>query len=330
MFKVYESKNYKLLLIVPLIILGISIFYASQVEFGVDLRGGILLTAQSPNPVDIVDFTEKLETNFNLDQLDVRALEGSSNGIFLEFAGEISLLEAEAALQQEDYATVVSLSKKFTGELEATGSEKDVAEVYYATAREDFKNSLVAFISQELGISIEAFSIQDVGSALGASFFEQAKTSLLVAFIFISLLIFFYFRNLIVSFAVVQSAFFDVLAGYAALGFFNIPLSLATIAPLLMLIGYSVDTDIMLTDRILKRKEGTPFDRLRGAFRTGITMTMTTIFAILSLAIVSWYSNILILFNISLVLLVGLLADLIGTWFTNAVLLVWFVKRSKK
>ena len=54
-----------------------------------------------------------------------------------------------------------------------------------------------------------------------------------------------------------------------------------------MLIGYSVDSDILLTTRVLKR-QGKLNDELNGAFRTGIIMTSTTIAAVTVLPIVSW------------------------------------------
>ena len=53
-----------------------------------------------------------------------------------------------------------------------------------------------------------------------------------------------------------------------------------------MLIGYSVDSDILLTTRVLKR-QGKLNDKLAGAFHTGIIMTSTTIAAVTVLLIVS-------------------------------------------
>ena len=52
------------------------------------------------------------------------------------------------------------------------------------------------------------------------------------------------------------------------------------IVAFLMLIGYSVDTDILLTNRVLKRFEGTVNEKIFGAFKTGITMTLTSLLAI--------------------------------------------------
>ena len=52
-------------------------------------------------------------------------------------------------------------------------------------------------------------------------------------------------------------------------------------AALLMLIGYSVDSDILLTNRVLKR-QGNLADKMAGAFTTGFIMTSTAIAAALA------------------------------------------------
>ncbi len=94
-----------------------------------------------------------------------------------------------------------------------------------------------------------------------------------------------------------------------------------------MLIGYSVDSDILLTSRVLKRK-GSFDEKVTGAFRTGIIMTTTTFSAVFAMWVVSWVGGIAIIHEMSQVLLIGLLFDLINTWLTNAGILKWYVTRS--
>ena len=53
-------------------------------------------------------------------------------------------------------------------------------------------------------------------------------------------------------------------------------LSTAGVAAFLMLIGFSVDTDMVLSTRLLKRKEGTVMERIYGATKTVPTMIFTT------------------------------------------------------
>ena len=330
MKNIYESKHYKKLLIIPLLLLIVMLYYVPQVKFGIDLRGGILLTAPSQQSIDAEKLQSRLSSNFDLEDLNVRTTSGATPGFYIELIGEKSLLTAQEQLEAKNYQQVIDISKKFTGELNVSGDLQAQADVYFSKARENFKNELVSFISSETGVSRDQFSVSDTGPSLGAYFLSQARTAIIIAFILIAVLIFYYFKTPIVSFAVMQSAAFDALFGYAALGIFGIPLSLATIAPLLMLIGYSVDTDIMLTDRMLKRKEGTPAIRARSAIATGLTMTGAAIAAMLSLFIVSSYANITVLAHISLVLVVGLMGDIIATWCTNAPLVLWHLERKTK
>jgi len=117
---------------------------------------------------------------------------------------------------------------------------------------------------------------------------------------------------------------------------FGIVLSLGTVAALLMLIGYSVDTDILLTTRLLKRK-GELGDKIKDAMKTGMTMTLTTLAALTALFavssgsyLVSTFTRIDIIRDISIVLIFGLIADIINTWMTNVGILKWYLEKEGK
>jgi preprotein translocase subunit SecF len=93
-----------------------------------------------------------------------------------------------------------------------------------------------------------------------------------------------------------------------------------------MLIGYSVDTDILLTNRLLKRSEGTTNERIFGAFKTGILMTLTALFAVLpAFFIVSGLPD--SFRQIFLILALGLSADIFNTWLTNASIIKWYCEK---
>jgi preprotein translocase subunit SecF len=107
---------------------------------------------------------------------------------------------------------------------------------------------------------------------------------------------------------------------------FGITLTLGTTAALLMLIGYSVDSDVLLTMRVLKRR-GVLHDKLQGAFRTGIIMTTTTIAAVAAMLIVTTIMNVPVIRDIAAVLLIGLFVDIYNTWITNAAILRRYVEK---
>jgi len=182
--------------------------------------------------------------------------------------------------------------------------------------------SLTALISQKYPDS----KIDQIGESFGKSLQYQAVIALLFSFIGMALVIFISFRTFVPAFAVVLSAFADMVMTAAMMNVVGITLTLGTTAALLMLIGYSVDSDILLTNRVLKR-QGKLHDKLAGAFHTGIIMTSTTFAAATALFIVSWFGSIQILMDISAVLLIGLVADVLNTWLTNAAILKWYVEK---
>lgn len=143
------------------------------------------------------------------------------------------------------------------------------------------------------------------------------------------LLIFIYITSSIPSFAVILSAFADIVMTVAVVDIMGMNISSAGIIAFLMLIGYSVDTDILLTSRLLKSKDGGSLDRrLFGAFKTGMTMTLTAIAAVgISLFIIYGLSE--TLRQIFTIVLIGLFFDIFNTWFTNASMLKWYMEVKK-
>ena len=172
-----------------------------------------------------------------------------------------------------------------------------------------------------------AVSVQNVGPSLGASFLEQGIQAVLLAFLFMAIIVFIAFRMPIPSAAVVFSAFSDMLVALAFMSLVGIELSRYTIAAILMLIGYSVDTDILLTTRVLKEKGDTINQKVRNAMKTGLMMTFTTLAALSSLYI---FSTSEVIDDIAIVLIFGLIADLMMTWIFNTGVLKWYVMRRAK
>lgn len=179
--------------------------------------------------------------------------------------------------------------------------------------------SLTALIGQKYPDA----KIDQIGESFGKTLQYQAFLALILAFIGMAIVVFVSFRTFVPSAAVVLSAFADMAMTAAMMNVVGIPLTLGTTAALLMLIGYSVDSDILLTTRVLKR-QGKLHDKFQGAFHTGIIMTSTTIAAVIVLFLVSWFGQIQVVYEISAVLLIGLVFDIMNTWLTNVGILKWY------
>lgn len=183
------------------------------------------------------------------------------------------------------------------------------------------------FVLQELrgiGVQTEDFSIETIGPALGETFWIQAQYGIIIAFILMGIIVFVVFRTFVPSIAVMLAAVSDIIVTLALMQVLGFALSLASFAALLMLIGYSIDTDILLTTRLIKVTERPLSERIRRAFKTGITMTGTTLGVLVALLLTTTSA---VLFQIAAVLTIGLLIDIINTWLQNATLLRWHCER---
>ena len=94
-----------------------------------------------------------------------------------------------------------------------------------------------------------------------------------------------------------------------------------------MLIGYSVDSNILLTTKLLRRKEDTIEGAYFSAASKGFTMSTTTLGALASLWVLSQAE---VIDMIAAVLIFGLLADFMNTWILNAGVLRWYLQRGEK
>ncbi|MBI4362335.1 MAG: preprotein translocase subunit SecF [Euryarchaeota archaeon] len=214
-------------------------------------------------------------------------------------------------------------------------------------------------LTEVLGRDYGEAHIQQMGEVMGRGLQEQTVSLVLVSFLLMALVVVASFRRLVPALAVVLSAAADMAAAMAFMRLSGTELSFGTLVALVMLIGYSVDTDILLTNRLLRGPGGLPVaavpggpaepgrrgrrrspapespvsltlgEEVRRARATGLTMAGTTLAVLAVLLGVSTLSAIAILRDISLVLIVGLLADLVNTWMLNTGILVWYLGRPR-
>lgn len=171
-------------------------------------------------------------------------------------------------------------------------------------------------------------SYRSVGPILGKEAMKQIYWTVGFAFLFMSITVLITFRNLIPSLAVIMTAASDIIIALGGMSLFKIPLSLASIGAILMLIGYSVDTDILLTTRLLKQRKGKITERAIGAIKTGLTMSGSAIASMSALYIVTVFiiPEAEVLSNIAAVLIIGLSADILTTWLMNLGILRWYLE----
>ncbi|MBU0466718.1 MAG: protein translocase subunit SecF [Nanoarchaeota archaeon] len=285
--KNWYDKSYKFILLIPLALLLISIIYLF---------------------------------NFNSQHGDVIYKDVTLTGgtTITVFDSSIGIEEVIASLSEQfPDIKVRTISDFRTGEQKGfiLETKADVGEI---------RPALESFLSYEL--TQENSSIEFSGATLSQGFYQQLRLAILLAFLFMAIVVFIIFRTIVPSAAVILAALSDIVMTVVVIDLIRMPLSTAGIVAFLLLIGYSVDTDILLTTRVLKKREGEINTLLFGALKTGLTMTLTSILAV-SVSLFVIYSSSEVLRQMFTILLIGLGFDLFNTWFANASILKWYAEK---
>jgi preprotein translocase subunit SecF len=233
----------------------------------------------------------------------------------IEFTGGTELRIAADGVSQSDISAAFSQSPESVRLVPSDGT-------YIVTFQTEGANS-PNFAEQARAAGYEVRSVSTVSPTFGASLQRAALVGLAVAFGGMALLVFAMFRVFVPSVAVVVSAFSDIVIPLALMNLLGIKLSLGTVAALLMIIGYSVDSDILLNNHILRRS-GDFYESTYRAMRTGVTMTLTSLAAMVVMTITATLFGIQLLAAIGIVLVFGLAADLMNTYMLNLSLLRWY------
>ncbi|MCD6279558.1 hypothetical protein J7J26_02190 [Candidatus Micrarchaeota archaeon] len=363
--------NYKRLMIIPVILIIISLFFIPKIQLGIDFKGGTLITLKLTQDVDsnyveqafidqgitpqkvivsksaigtiaevelesdekIANAT-KIHSEFSSLYYDVSQLKGwilsvnqSSNPDqdklaeyqekyetkLNEMESEANMLFAMAgnAENASDYTELVSLKR------DVDKSFKQIKSVY--------QHKIDSAVSQKL--PYDSISVDIVSPTLASHFIDKALFAVGLSLLFSITLAFVVFRNVASSMIVLSGAFADIVVSMGAMGLFGIPLTVASFAALLMLVGLSLDTDMLLSMRVVKIQEDTPRNRAYSALKTGASMSVTDFIAFLVLFLLGLFAGISTYYEIGAVACIGLINDVIATWGFNAVLVLWYVEK---
>jgi preprotein translocase subunit SecF len=325
----WYDKNYKKVLVVPIILLAVCLVYlyvfysrtGDLINRDTSLSGGTTITLQGNYSSQGLEQALKSE----IPDVQVREIADVYSGkqLALIISSSVSQDELTKAVENQlgIKLTPQNSNVEFSGPALGSNFYKQLA---IALISAFLLMSLVIFclFGQRLKykLILAAFTLLAIFLLLKSYFFIAAP---LVILIFLSYL----FLSL-PSIAVIFAAFADIVMPLALMDFLEIKISAAGIAAFLMLIGYSVDTDILLTTRVVKRRVGTINQRIYSSFKTGIFMTITALLAVLpAFFIVTGLPD--SFRQIFLILALGLFADIINTWLTNASIIKWYAEARK-
>ncbi len=333
-FESWYDRNHKKILVLPAVLLVaslifITLFYLQTGSFfnrDVSLTGGSVITIfTSISQSEMTTHLSEKFSDFTVNSVS----DGAGNQIQLI----ITVPESESDALKDSVETF--LGYELTSEnssIETTSaslSEDFYKQLIVSAMLAFFWMSAVVFFIFTRGVKLKIWIIIInllFGFFMGIFFFNlNPILSAVIFFIFAALLIKIYVKHSIPAFAVMFCAFTDIVITLAIVNLIGMKLSTAGIVAFLMLIGYSVDTDILLTSRLLKKKEAVNAALWR-AFKTGLTMTFTSIIAIAT-ALILVYRFESVLNQIFIILLIGLFFDIFNTWVTNASIIKWYVEK---
>lgn len=377
MTNIYETKNYKFLVLIPILLLFISLYYIPKIQLDSSLKGGIDISIQTYNSVNntapiALLINQKISgsgvkvSKINPNNLSITlnantSLANAESSLLLIYNeyknysnATLSIARAQILLQNKSITNSSSLNNLISAQklnqsrylsqmnsslkneliqlspiIPTTPYNSSNAKQMIAMAQTSFTNASSIYKKNTLSllnsiIPFKSYSYNAITPTLGQYFLQKIKQIIIISFILVAIAVFFIFRNPIPSMAVVFGAGNDIIVALGAMGLFGIPLGVASIGAILMLIGYSMDTDLLTAIRILKRSDETPTKRAFSTLKTGLTMTSAAIISFSVLFIVSYITGISTFFEISAVVLFGLIADIFTTWFGNTILILWY------
>jgi len=345
--------NYKLLMIPPIIMILISLYFIPQIKMGVDFQGGTLITLALKEPISADTLSSELKSE-GLDakvqvykttvgdkaeievpqSQDLVKAEYLRNN-FTALLPTVSDLEVRA-YRDPNYTAQFNeenqklnaiadqmflLAKLDRSKMNITGSND--LEKYFSSAYSTvYKNyELSVSVPIDKYVKYDSISVQTVSPVLSSHFIGQAVNVVLFCAFLSVVLVFLFFRDIVPSIAVLTGSIADITIAMGGMGIFGIPFTLQSFAALLMLIGFSLDTDILLTTRLLKRR-GNPRDNAYDAMKTGVTMSIMALVSFMALFVLAMLTHIDTYYEISAVALAGLVGDIVATWGINAVVVL--------
>jgi preprotein translocase subunit SecF len=347
---------YKSLIFIPIIasVLMLVFIAYNGMPLGIDFKGGTLIELTTDNAVDsseVSALTKDLQ-ELNLEDLKVysgKDLESGKNKITVSTSSVIGPNNVSSVLKkyfgemrESDIASVVLKSRppsdldvrlksrlKQTVDVKYDEETKTLTIIALDMNKEDLDSALTFYLEEDVSVDLQKknFNINAMQPTLGEKLRNDGMKAALVGYILMAVVILLAFRDIVPSIAVLLSATCDGVITLGLMSLFGIVLEPASLVALIMLVGYSVDTDILLTTRMLKRRRGELNEAVDGAIKTGLTMTGTTFVVMVVVLLVStFFTHLSALTSIASVLLLGLLADVTSTWFMNAGILKWYIE----
>ncbi|VVC71949.1 Protein-export membrane protein SecF [uncultured archaeon] len=359
----YERFPLRYLFAITVILIVASLALIPSIQKGVDFKGGLLISAQTTGTVNTAGLEAALAPFSNQVEVRTSTTPSGTTGVEIQLGLNENLQKAtdvSSQLNTDEHNWLIALSQAanpsgtpnpnagkaeeatvradaqqlltLSGSTQPLPADTENAIQFAQTTFDDARNGQRSKILAAINpyVNSSSVSFREIGSSLSQYFVTQPVNALIISLILTAIIVFIALRGIIASATVMYGAIGTLIITGGAMAVLGIPLSLATIAAMLLLVGLSIDTATVLTLRVYKGSEGTPAQRAYETFPTVSLMNTTNVAAFGVLALAGFFWKISVYQDIGFVVAVGSLADLVMTWFGNAPFILWYVHRKER
>jgi len=177
--------------------------------------------------------------------------------------------------------------------------------------------------SLNLEVTDDNYSVRTVGPSMGASFLQTAQKVMILGFVLTGIVIWYTFKIPEIAIGAVLCGLLNIIAAIAGMNLLGLQLSSGTLAALLMFLASSIDDNILIITRILEKKK----NAIENAIIASKTGGMMIFSSLVVFSVLRFATTVQLFHDFATVLIFGLVADTINTWFQNTGLIIWYVER---
>jgi len=266
---------------------------------------GLLANIFMGTKMDVMFVGGSLVTYSHTGEIDAGKLESDIEGIVgmdISISENRTLATVEVDGQQ---VSKKSITITFSGKEAVSPESFDGIEKLLT---ESYKENNFAFVESK-----------SVGSMIGATFFAKSLYAVLLAFVLMNIYIAFRFRKIggwSAGFFAIIALLHDVVIVYFSFVFFRMPLDDNFIAVVLAILGYSINDNIVIYDRIRENRRllGTKVSyaelvnlSINQSLTRSISITFAVFISLIVVTIVAWIYGLYSIITFSLPMSVGVL-----------------------
>jgi len=157
--------------------------------------------------------------------------------------------------------------------------------IYIESGKQINETLLINLLNQDYNISLLStdISIQHYSSLVGNLIFNQFLFFVILAMVLTAFVIFIAFRASKITLNIISTILFDVIGLLAILSITKYPIGANGFIGMLMILGFAIDNNVVLSTNIVKEKEKPFIERVRMSFRVGMLMEIIALYTLLLL-----------------------------------------------